>query len=356
MNKESRLSVFASYLLLLASSFLLLASDISAQEISLSIFPSLVEFTIRPGQSVTQAYQIVNQSEIDLYLQPIIVPFRPVGTKGEIELTSPKYQPAVISYFSLNNSDLDLGQTFKLSANSQKQLVLKIDLPENAPERDHYLTLLFEQSAERKFVGDNSGGQNLITLGSNILLVSIDSLAPQLEGSVIEFKTKPKVGDLFSPIFFKILIQNTGSSFLKTGGEIKIKNLLTKKEVPVLDLRPDNILTDSSREIVCLSSSKELGIETTANQQTTECSFSSWVPGAYQATLSFSKTSGIDPLKTTVTFWLLPIKAGLALLILIIVVYQVGRTHLGKIAKTKSPRTIPPLGDQQGKQITNKPQ
>ncbi|MFH1705656.1 MAG: hypothetical protein ABH867_02005 [Patescibacteria group bacterium] len=292
------------------------ATNISAQEVSLSIFPPLVELTIRPGQTATQAFLIGNESDLDLYLRAVIVPFEPKGSRGEIELLNPKYSPAAVKYFSLVNSKIDLEQTFKLAAKSQEQLVLKAKIPENAPEQDHYLTLLLEQSPQGNFINDASGGQNLIKIGGNILLTISGSLNPKRQGTVAEFKPAPKVNDIFNSTEFKILIENTGDSFLKAEGRIKIKNLLTKKEAAALELRPDNVLANSGREIICLK-------QDSGEPVSYPCSFSSFIPGLYRADLSFEKNTGVEPAGLAVVFWLLPIKAGLVLIVLAIIVWQI---------------------------------
>ena len=304
------------FFLTLTTGCYLLAADISAQEISLSVFPPLVELIIQPGQTVTQAFSISNESDLDLYLQAVMVPFEPEGTSGKIEILNPKYASTVIKYFSLTNSKIALDQTFKLAANSREQLVLKAKIPENAPDQDHYLTLLLEQSPQGNFINNASGGQNLIKIGANILLTVSGSLNPERQGRVAEFEPAPKINDIFNSTKFKILVENTGGSFLKAEGGIKIKNLLTKKEVAALELRPDNVLANSSREIICL---KQNGDEPISYP----CSFSSLVPGWYRAELFFEKNTGLESAGLSLVFWLLPIKAGLVLAILAIIVWQI---------------------------------
>lgn len=288
--------------LFLAISLLLLAKPALGQ-VTLSIWPPILEVMIQPGKSFTQAYEITNESGTDLYLRPIIVPFKPSDLNGNIslELDQPSNR-----YFSLTNNQITLNQTFKLSANSRQQLVLRIAIPKTEPDQDHYFTFLIEQSAEGKFAG-NTGGESSIELGSNILLTISQSGISEKQASISRFFPQPKIADLWQKINFEVLIQNTGQSFFKTVGEIEINHRLLKKKTTKLELRPDNILANSGRKIICQNQS----------------SFSSLLPGPYQAKLSFSPDGVGEKQEAVTTFWILPIKSSLVIIVLLLILILV---------------------------------
>lgn len=300
-----------SILLFLLISPFFLAKPIWAK-VSLSIYPSLLEVMIQPGKTYTQAYEIVNDSEADLYLQAKIVPFEPIGPEGQIVLSNPKYQ-ASNNYFSLANSGISLNQTFKLKAGNREQLVLKITIPQQASEKDQYFTFLIEQSSQGQFL-NQTGGENLIKVGSNILLTISQSGNPFKQSYLAEFLARPKIADLFNKINFEILIQNPGNAFFKTNGRIDIYHRLTQKKVASLQLRPDNVLADYERKIYCLE-----------GENTLPCQFSSFLPGPYRAILNFSPDGAGEEQTKTIGFWLLPFRLVLVILILFLIVWQINK-------------------------------
>jgi len=288
-----------------------------AQSIGLSISPPLLEVMIQPGKSIAQKYQIGNNSDTDLYVRAIVVPFEPADIQGKISI---KYQVLSIKYFTLANSDIQLGQTFKLPANSQKRLALKIAVPKDELEADQYFTFLIEQSPEIEFLG-RQGGQNLIKIGSNILLTISQLGNPKKQGIIAKFLPLPKIADLFDKVKFKVLIQNTGEAYFKPIGQIDIYHRITKKKMASLELQPDNILVNSAREIMAPA-------------------FSSWLPGPYKAILSFApdgksgaETASLEE-TTNAIFWLLPIKFTAAIVILVLLLWQIYKRKLDKLGKT----------------------
>jgi len=291
-----------STLLFLTISSLWLAKPVLAQ-ITLSIWPPILEIMIQPGKKFTQAYEISNQSNTDLYLQAKVVPFKPNHLRGDISLDLDKPNNR---YFSLVNNSISLNQTFKLPANSRQQLVLKIAIPRQETEGDQYFTFLIEQPSEGKFAG-NTGGSASIKLGSNILLTISQSGLPEKQGSIARFLAHPKIADLLQKINFEILIQNTGDSFFKTIGKIEINHRIFKKNTSQLELRPDNILINSGREITCQN----------------QCSFSSLLPGPYQAKVSFSPDGIGEKQEVTTNFWILPVKSGLVIILLLLILFLI---------------------------------
>ncbi len=266
--------------------------------VSLSISPPLVEAMIKPGKSIVYAFEINNHSGIDLYLKPRIVAFGPLDSEGHLSLflDNPSLVP---NYFSLTNADIKLEQTFRLAASSSQQLVLKVSIPDNEPEKDRYFTFLIEQSPEGEFFTPDQS-KNLIKIGANLLLTISRSGLPQKQAVIAKFSAQPKILDSFGKANFEILIQNTGQAFLKPEGQIEIYHRLTKKKMRTLTLRPDNILVDSAREINCFPE---------------PCQFSSFWPGVYQALLKFRVDGNEKVISAKTTFYILPIKIILLMII-----------------------------------------
>src|SRR3990167_7980355 len=79
-----------------------------AQTLSLSIWPPILEVTLKPGKSISQVYRVKNSGD-DTVVMAQVVPFEAAGELGQVKLSSTP-NPA-LAYFSLQNADLDLGQS-----------------------------------------------------------------------------------------------------------------------------------------------------------------------------------------------------------------------------------------------------
>lgn len=305
MNPKLKNSLFLLLLTLLKT---LNPLPTLAQEFSLKVSPPLVEILAQPGTAITQAYQIKNNSQKDILLTTILKPFtasQKPGLPSYDVQTNPNLPPPV---FSLGNSDLKIGDSFTIPAQSQQQIVLKIRTPPKNLLSDYYYTLFFAQVSNPQSSSLSSG-----QVGTNLLIsVSPDSNPPRAP-QTLSFTVHPKFADLFfSKVKFQALIKNQGKTLLKPFGQIRIQRSWppTSQDYSPLLIRPDNILADSSRPLSCLYENDETR---------TTCQVDSYLPpGQYQATLSYCTNP--DPnqknrncQETTLYFYVFPY---LALLLL----------------------------------------
>ena len=78
----------------------------------LSISPSNNEFFIKPGQKYLLAFNITNHSKKTYSLNTSIEAWLPKDNQGKVSYDNVIADSSIS--FSLNNSDLELGQTFVL--------------------------------------------------------------------------------------------------------------------------------------------------------------------------------------------------------------------------------------------------
>jgi hypothetical protein len=300
--------------LAIISLFFLLPPAVQAQTLSLSLWPPLLEATIQPGKSITQVYRLKNQGD-DTTIHASIVPFVPADELGHIQI-SRKPSPAS-RYFSLQNADLNLPATFPLKAGATQELVLKIRIPENAPEADHYLTFLFESDTQGLIGGSGTTAQ--ASIGSNILLTVSQDGQPLRSAKIIQFsvKTPSLFGrhlpllDSFDAIRFILRVKNTSQTRLKAIGQIDIYNMWAKKTT-TLPLREDNILANTIRQ---LTSETPPDDPSAAGLITWNSTFPF---GRYRAVATVTPQDSLNKISQTITFWVLPYKALLALLLIFI--------------------------------------
>lgn len=294
--------IFLALLIILF--FSCFSKRVLAQQLSLEIAPSLIEITAKPGKSVTQAFEVSNKSERDLYLTADIFPFSAQGSEGKINLNLNDrecWRKPCNEVFSLANSDIDLTETFLVRSGESRQLVLKVVMPDTILN-DGYFTLLVSQSSEGSFM-NTSGIGGMGAIGANILVTISEDGINRSKIKIDEFSADKKVVDIFDRLLFKGVVVNQGSSFGKIDGEIHINNVLGNDEI-ILSLRQDNVLADSKRQFTCQAGTQE-------EIKTQDCSFSSGLPGIFTAKLILN---GKEEEAKTARFVVFPVKIFIACL------------------------------------------
>jgi len=253
----------------------------------LSLSPSQIEFVLKPGVTLTQAYQVTNESNQTITLNTQVLPFLPSGNNGSVTYNNLISNPNIT--FSLNNADLTLGQPFTLEPQETRQLVLKIVTSSQTQLTDYYSTFFVYQSPDDLISG--SATQTAGKIGSHILLSVSETENPTVSGTVQKFSLTPKIKDvLLTPIKFSGQIQNNSNYFFKTSGKITISK--NKKIIKELNLDSQNILANYYRQFSC------------QDQQVCTLSSPLW-PGKYTATLEFDSNLNIP--SQTVSFFVFPI-------------------------------------------------
>jgi len=252
----------------------------------LSLSPSQIEFVVRPGSGLTQAYQVINNSDQSITLNTKILPFLPSGDTGSVTYHQISPNPSII--FSLNNADLQLGQPFTLPPKSQKQLVLKINTLSQAKSDDSYFTFFVYQT-DQTSANDGNITQTTGQIGSHILLSLSSTETPATAGQIQKFSTKPLIKDVFfTPISFTAQVNNHTDYFFKTAGKIIISK--NSQVVTEIKLDDNNVLAHHSRQISC-------------GQQTCTLSPPLW-PGSYSASLEFDPHLNLKPV--SLSFFVFP--------------------------------------------------
>jgi len=311
----SNLHLKSKIYLLFALCYLLFAIPAKAQGLSLGIWPPLLEVTIQPGKSITQVYKLRNTGETDLALTSKIVPFKPEGETGDINLEFGAWNLEFSSWFSFQNANLALGEKFLLPAGREQEVVLKIKIPENAPEGDYYTTLLFETLPD-VFLGQ-SGGQIEAKIGANILLTVSQTGEPKKQAEVEEFAIRNSqfvirnwiIIDSFTQPKFLVRLKNTGQAFFKPIGSITTTGWFNQRWV--LDLLPENILTNSIRQIQCQQAAPPQILPSSCELRT------KFLLGKYTAKLEFGTDEASGKYQAQIVFWALPLKLAAGVLVIL---------------------------------------
>jgi hypothetical protein len=249
----------------------------------LTLTPPQLEIILRPGVTLTQTYEVTNNSSNILFLSASVEPWQPIGSAGAVSYSA-SANPNL--NFSLANADLRLNQNFRLDPGQKRQLVLKIHSNPNTPLGDSYYTFFISQ---QNYVSNTP--QTIGKIGSHILVSTSTTDSPEKKLEITKFSVSPRLKDiLFTKITLQGQIENTTDHYFRPAGKIFIsKNNLLIKE---LTLAPQNILAHSARSLSCLSP-----------HSLVTCTLSPpfW-PGFYTASLQVESLNH----PATVTFFIFP--------------------------------------------------
>lgn len=302
----NKLSHSRNALALVVALFLLVrVSPASAQQIKLSVIPPQVQIIMKPGISLIKAFNFENQKDPGIfYFQ--IVSFRSSGDQGNIELGREAEGPM---RFSLENSDVRLGEKFFLKSRSLKQAVLKIRAIENAPLGDYYYTLLMISEPPS---AQASTGRGSAMIGANILIsITRDGFTPT-SVKIAQFTIVPRYKfSLFGKQFLVVeptdevpvilKLANTGSYLIAPDVKLNLRggNGVTRSR----KLLPQNILRNSERVLM----TKELE-KCSYCRTATSAVFEGYHFGKYFLSADISFTGLNQKIFAQTEFWALPVR------------------------------------------------
>lgn len=280
--------------------------------LDLTLKPAQLEMVAKPGASFTQAYEVTNNSDSSLVVNTSVLPWLPLGSDGS--LTYNNVPPNPNFSFSLNNSDLHLGQAFLLHPHETRQLVLKVKSNSDTPLTDSYFTFFVSQDLTNTLNPDGNFSAAAGRLGSHLLISTSQSESVTSTASISNFTVSPKFKDLFFPsLRFQAQVKNQSAYFFKDAGKLTItKDNLHIKEITLF---PQNILADSSRNISC--SSDNLPVPCTLSPP--------FWPGKYVATLTLDSSQA--SVSSSISFYVFPYSFLLVILFLTSVFLLLTHSH-----------------------------
>ena len=282
-------------------SFFVFSLPACANSFSLSIYPPLAEIIIKPGLTATQSFVVQNHGSADVKLIPQILPFQPTNVEGNISLiTDKQYFDRSINWFSLANKKINT--PFLLKAGEKQELIMKLTLPADSPEKDLYYALTVKQQPQTATKGQTRTKIHAL-IGTNVLISIKKQFETKTDLVINNFNLTnksffPSIIDSFEDISFTAALENKTKHFTKTKGSLTITDS-RGKNIQSYKLLEKNILAYSQRNISCL--------------QNPDCPLiKKPFIGKIKATLSTESDT------QTITFWILPIKLTAACCILLI--------------------------------------
>jgi hypothetical protein len=274
---------------------------------NLTLSPAQIEIVVKPGTTLTQAYEVTNEGESPLVISTSVLPWVASGTDGSIQYDN---VPTNSNFnFSLANADLRLGESFVLKPQESRQIVLKVKTATESLATDGYFTFFVNQDQSGQLNSDITGGQATARVGSNILFSIANTEKPVSKITANSVVTSSKILDVFFPkIIISGEVSNQSEYFSKINGQLIISK--ADKVIKEGTLFPDNVLAHHSRQISCLSENLPIPCDLKAPY---------W-PGKYTATISIEGGGS-----TSANFYVFPFSIIIFLLLIIGVGYLIKR-------------------------------
>lgn len=297
--------------------FISLSQKVHAQLLSLSIYPPILKAIMKPGKEIMIAYNIKNLGD-PTTLQMIVLPFEPRDNLGNVRIKQEFEGPI---RFKLDNTDIELNDPIFLKTGQSQQILLRIRVPEGAPEQDYYYTLFAETDPPPTIEGKTSS-RSKARIGSHILITVTKSGNVDIKGKVSLFSVLKKYklpffGDKIS--FFDstdiipitLIVENKGKNSIKPYGNIILRgNFGERAEYEILS---QNILANSQRQLMATPSAYF------PSKKPVSLALSGFFIGKYNLSTKINFGENTPQLYASTSFFALPFKFIIGLLIAIII-------------------------------------
>ncbi|MCA9369054.1 hypothetical protein KC721_02045 [Candidatus Woesebacteria bacterium] len=231
--------------------FFLYPTNLFAQDFSLTVTPEVQYIRIKPGSKIRHTITLENKSDRPITVTPTVYDFKADGKTGRAMVSGVSSIP-YLDIEDINSSVLTV------PANKRAQLGLIFSVPEDAPEREYPLTVLFQSEPNSSAI-NTSQSQLVGAIGSNLIVLV--SHQEQLSNLInIDTIQTPKIVDSFSEVNVSPTITNNHFAATNAAGNVRVKNIFDT-QVAEFKIFPDTVLGYSSRELRAMKTDFQPEIE-----------------------------------------------------------------------------------------------
>ena len=294
--------------------FFILVPITHAQQISMTISPPLKRLIMKPGSTISFKYSIENVGD-PTAIKIRIVSVKPADNQGRLQLSDSVEGPIQFSISTNDEAPISV-----LKTKQSRDYTITIRVPDGAPEKDYYYTILAENSPFPAPEGQSSmriqsgiGSHLFISITSNAQLenkakISVFSV---LNAHKIPFMSGIHIYDSDDPIPLYLEVSNLGKNLIQPKGTVIVTGINYKK---TYDILPKYILNSSQRVLVSNDMLRNCkgcphNITTSINQ----LSF-----GKYTASTSIKFFDGSSMIYGTTQFYVFPFKLFFIVIVVVI--------------------------------------
>ncbi len=268
----------------------------------LQISPVIIELNGDKGKTYNLKLSILNVTTGDLVFKATVNDFRAKDETGDPQVLLKSDLPATASVISWIQP---LG-SIPLAAKQTKTLIVPVSIPANAEAGGHYGVIRFSGTAPAE-------QQTAVSLAASAGILLLVRVSGQIKENLqlTSFFTQPgsKSSSLFGAksMTFVERITNTGNVHVKPIGDLVVTNMFGKQVASLnVNSTKGNILPDSTRRFEQPWSKK-------------------WLFGKYTAAVNLAYGTQGKVLVGSITFWVIPYKLIIGLLILIVLLVFIFR-------------------------------
>lgn len=321
------------------------------QPIDLTVSPITLNLLANPGEKISSSIKIFNNSTEKEYLQVKLAKFSADKSGSRPQIREFDVRDEYKNWLTFEKSE------FEVNPGEWQTVDLMFAPPEEAALSYYYAIIVKRQ------VDTKDENATTVVTGAPAILVLANVLSPNAiqELQLVDFKTQKKFYE-YLPVEFEIDIRNTGNIHLNPLGNIFIDKG-TARDIALLSINKENglVLPDSQRKYITRWNEGfpsyepilENGIEKKDENGETlyklHWDFSKIKDlrfGKYTANLLLVYDNGERdiPIESTVSFWVIPWKIGIVVLILssLVIVGFIStlKSLLRKIKKPKIENTL----------------
>ena len=266
----------------------------------LQISPALVELNAARGKTYNINLNILNVTTSDLTYNSSVEDFNSADETGSPHFILDSKLPVTASI----KSWVSTVPEFMLAGRKSKAITAQVVIPSDAEPGGHYGVLRFSGRAPDIKIS----GVGLSASAGVLILIRVEGAITE-KASLASFYTSPtqkgKQSSFFenSPISFVVRVQNEGNIHVKPVGNIEVRDMFGGL-VSNLSVNKDksNVLPSSIRRFDEAKLDK------------------SWMIGLYTANLTMGYGTTGQALTNTITFWVVPYKIILVVLLVLVTV------------------------------------
>ncbi len=268
---------------------------------AMTISPPVLDFTLNPGDTVSDVVQVYNEEEVPFKITPEVVNF--YGKSGDETSGTPEFYPA-----KETRNGYELAPWIALMSGEQiaspKARIdypISISVPKDAQPGSHFGAVQILASDPK---GEPGAGNVGINRGASVLVfVRVNGVARD-EMTVSRFGGDRNIYPHL-PVAFDIRLDNTGNTHLRPTGDVFIKDMLGR-QVAALPVNPGpdfrTVLPGSARRFAASWFKKKLPDSAGEYQR----QIKNFGFGRYDATLVMDYGPDNRILTAEYSFWVLP--------------------------------------------------
>lgn len=278
--------------------------------VGLQVSPAIIEINAERGKSYDIKIKVTNSTTADQEYYATINDFKAKDETGNPEFITDEKAPSSASIVKWIQP---LG-SFKLNPNQTKEIVAKMVVPNDAEPGGHYGIIRFGNQPPSAV----QSGATLTASAGPLVLVRVDGEIKE-SLTVADFYTqragKKATSFEYGPVDFVQRLTNNGNVHVKPTGNLVITNMFGS-QVTTLPVNGNNgnVLPNSTRRF-------EQRLDT------------KWLFGRYTAKMSLSYGTSGGSISGATTFWVIPYKLIIAILLTLILLIIIVRKMVARYKK-----------------------